>query len=136
MSKHYLSLRYKDRSDNIKDLVIPIPEDEYNESLSYRENLQIIASDMCSDGAFWVDENTIVPYHRVICIESHNNLETNENAEQKTVNTDNTDRRRKFFKRRHNRYNNNEQKVVENEKPKKPTDPNNSFVQPTSAPTI
>jgi uncharacterized protein (UPF0248 family) len=119
--------------DNIKDLVIPIPEDEYNENLSYRENLQIIASDMSSDGAFWGDENTIVPYHRVICIESHNNPETNENVEQKAVNTDNTDRRRKFFKRRHNRYKN-EHKAVENGKEKKPTDPNNSFIQPPSDP--
>jgi len=132
MDKHYLSLRYRDKFDNIKDLVVPFPEDEYNDSLSYRENLQIVVSDMYSDGGLWVGENTIIPYHRVICIETHNN-EQNENEAPKR---DNRDQRRRFFKRRYNKPNNDHQ-VVKNETQKQPAPPSNdtSNQQPPILPT-
>jgi len=67
--KHSFILRYRDRSDNIRQSIIPIPEENYRDDMNYKTNIQYVVKDMYSDGGIWIDELTIIPYHRILSIE-------------------------------------------------------------------
>jgi len=108
MDKQHFLLRYMNKHGVITDLVIPIPEDEYRSDMSYRENLSCIITDIYCDGGLWVDENTIIPYHRIICVECYKSQDQNVQKDQKVqdapLNKNNGDRNN-HFKRRHNKQN-------------------------------
>jgi len=67
-STHYVDILYKDEGDNLKRVRVPFVENEYNESDDYRENVENMALIIAEEGAFWADDKTIVPYHRVVQI--------------------------------------------------------------------
>ena len=100
MGEHYLSLRYRDKNENVRDIVVLIPDCEYQEKLSYKENLQNVVGDMYADGGVWVDENTIIPYHRIICIECSDG--TTKKSEP-TKEISNKNHKRRSFESRNNK---------------------------------
>ena len=69
--KRFVKIIYKDIDDKVKKIILPIPEEEYQDHLSYRENLQLITGVMMDEGGFWADNSTIIPFHRIVSIQAH-----------------------------------------------------------------
>jgi hypothetical protein len=86
--QHFVKIVYLDSTDNLKDTSICI-DDIYDDKDSLQENMEDIMSDINADGGFWINDTTIVPFHRVRTISY-----LNKTTEQKDSGSE-ADRRQK-----------------------------------------
>jgi len=71
--KKYLKIVYQDKDGRNKDVVLPYGDDEYNDNLSYRENMQEAVAEMAEQGGFWLDKSIIIPFHKIQSVEIYKN---------------------------------------------------------------
>ena len=69
--KRLVKVIYKDQKDVIQEHILTIEADDYIEDMSYRENIEEVVGLMVEDGGFWVDNSTIIPFHRVLSVHCH-----------------------------------------------------------------
>lgn len=67
--KKFVRIRYEDETGAIQEAVIQLHD--YIEGDSYRENMDRAMSDLYEGGGFWLNSDTIIPYHQVKSLHSH-----------------------------------------------------------------
>lgn len=73
-AKHGFLLRYQD-GVNITQIVIPIQDEDYRSDIGYKENIQDIFDEIFRDGGLWINEKTIIPFHRIVSMDCWENGE-------------------------------------------------------------
>ena len=66
-----IQIVYKDEEDRKQTVIIEIPEGDYFDDLSYRENVERAANNIMDEGGFWLDASTIIPCHRILAIKTY-----------------------------------------------------------------
>jgi len=69
LEQQFIRIRYEDERGDIKDAIISLHD--YIESDSYRENMDRAITDLCDGGGFWLNSDTVIPYHQVKSVHSH-----------------------------------------------------------------
>jgi len=65
-NKYYIKIVYEDVTRTIAQSIVEILD--YDDSLSYRENMLRSVEDIQDCGGFWIDDKTIVPVHKIYTI--------------------------------------------------------------------
>ena len=122
--KHCFLLRYKDVNDRFCNSVITICEEDYLENADYKMNLQNIVKEMYNYGGLWLNENTIIPFHRVLSVECCDSkkevVKPKDPVPQATPNNPNSgNKNRRYFRHRSkNKYVQPQNKTGDNGQPK------------------
>ena len=69
--EHFIKVVYKDAEDNIKEDISVIDELDYDEKVSYADNIEALVTEIFDRGGIWADTNTIVPFHRIMAFKKH-----------------------------------------------------------------
>jgi len=121
---HYVKIYYKDRNDKIIDTIMPIEDDNYESSLSYKENISNIATRILAEDFAFAVGQSIIPSHRIVeiaCYENapqnnSNNQNNNGNNERNKHEFNNVMLKRRFIKNGHfEGTKNNDNKLVNND---------------------
>lgn len=67
--RHVLVI-YKTPEEQIASSLVPF-DGEYNEDMSYKENMENMAMGAYVDGGVWINSGTIVPFHRIRYFKAH-----------------------------------------------------------------
>ena len=70
--KRKIKITYKDEFDKKKVVVNSVDSkyDNIDNSVLYSERVEDYVCEMAEGGGFWSNSNKIIPYHRVLCIET------------------------------------------------------------------
>ena len=71
VSPKYMRIRYKDHQDVVVDAVVRIPDYDYYEKLSYKDNMDRAINNIMDEGGFWLNDTTAIPRHRVVSFHTH-----------------------------------------------------------------
>ena len=66
----FIKLRYEEVQGSSREVILPMT-DVYNEDISYRENMQAVVDEIFDEGGFWLNKDTIIPYHRICSFHAH-----------------------------------------------------------------
>ncbi|TRZ53052.1 MAG: hypothetical protein D4S01_01905 [Dehalococcoidia bacterium] len=68
----FIKIRYKDEHDRLQEAVRRLEGEWLRETVSERENIEIVASIiLIDDGAFWLNTTTLIPSHRICSFHMH-----------------------------------------------------------------
>ena len=90
--KHLVKIKYKNDEDELKEVVMPFEEEEYDNKMDYKDNVGALAAKLYEEGGTWISRDTIVPFHRILSINCFY-LDNNNNNNNKKNN--------RFRNRRH-----------------------------------
>jgi len=96
-----ISITYKDSKNNIKQVLMPFG-DYYDNEESYKENVQNVVADIRDDGGFWLDDKTIIPFHKIELFETSN--ETKDKVVAKKETSQNGNPKQKLKGKRRSRF--------------------------------
>jgi len=60
---------YRDPEDKLCRVVVPIEDKDYDSSISYEENVDVLVGFISEEGGLWLDSKRILPWHRIRMIE-------------------------------------------------------------------
>lgn len=104
--KRVIEIVYKDENENLKSTKIELKGNYYNDLCDCKSNIQEVVSDIMNDGGLWLDEITILPYHRIlkfIISKSSENEQPKQKEEYKAENEE-VKIETKYRKKRHKMY--------------------------------
>ena len=105
--QHYIKIIFESPDDNNTKKTIIYPfGDIYNDKISYKENVEYLANIIYDDGGFWLDKETIIPYHRICSFGCHVPIKPQINS---------PDRVKQRWPRRDNRRDNRRENIPNNQ---------------------
>lgn len=84
----YMRIRYKDHQDVVVDAVIRIPDYDYYEQASYKDNVDRAINNIMDEGGFWLNDSTAIPRHRVVSFHTHQEKKEKKVTNEKKTTTE------------------------------------------------
>lgn len=76
---HYVKILYKDSDDNVQEEIILIDELDYDERVSYQDNIESLVTEISDRGGIWSNSETVIPFHRIVAFKKNKDSAPNKN---------------------------------------------------------
>ena len=63
-----VKIRYKDHRDKVVESTRSFDKEEYDDSMSYKENVGTLVVRLYDEGGIWINKITIIPFHRILSV--------------------------------------------------------------------
>jgi len=67
----YLKVVYKSPKDILTEAIIELPLDDYFNKTTYKEHIDNVMTDIFDEGGVWINASTVIPFHRILALHTH-----------------------------------------------------------------